>query len=229
MEATPSEPYSLRHRTGLHSSSPANAAHFAAGFSRRDLIVVVVALLAAGAIGLPVMQRMTRESRRQRCLSNLDVIGRAFSEYAAQSGGKWPWVAKLPSMDDHQPAWHGLPEVLRPFMAGQADRFRCPSDTRTLDEGSPLRSKFGEHTTYFETEGTSYEWVLQGLYGGQPVGRDPLSRSDGLGMGPADQPIVWDFGPFHAHGHETGAFNILYADFKARPERGQLKLGAGGK
>ncbi len=186
-------------------------------------------LLAAGAFGVQAMQRMSRESRRQQCLSNLEVIGRAMSEYAAQSGGKWPWVAKLPSVEDHQPAWHSLPEVLRPFMEGQAERFRCPADTRTLEEGHPLFGKFGEHTTYFETEGTSYEWVLQNLYAGQPVGRDPLTRADGFGMGAADQPIVWDFGPFHARGDEPGAFNILYADFKARPERGQLKLRISGK
>lgn len=229
MEVTPSEPYSLRRRNGLHSFPPAHAGPTRAGFSRRDLVVVVVVLLAAGAYGVPALQRMSRESRRQQCLSNLDLIGRAMSEYTAQSGGKWPWVAKLPSLEDHKPPWHSLPEVLRPFMEGQSERFHCPADSRTLDEGSPLRAKFGEHTTYFETEGTSYEWVLQNLYAGQPVGRDPLTRVDGFGMGAADQPIVWDFGPFHAHGKESGAFNILYADFKARPERGQLRLGVGGK
>jgi len=213
----------------LHSFQLQRAVRSRAGFSRRELVVVIVVLAAAGAFGLTALQRVSREARRQQCLSNLDVIGRALSEYTAQSGGKWPWVAKLPSLEDHQPPWHSLPEILRPFMEGQADRFHCPSDTRTLGEGSPLRAKFPEHTTYFETEGTSYEWVLQNLYAGQPVGRDPLTRADGFGMGAADQPVVWDFGPFHAHGNESGAFNILYADFKARPERGQLKLRVGGE
>jgi len=196
-------------------------------FSRRDLLVVIVLVGAVAGIGIPVLQRMSWESRRTQCLENLQIVGRAMSEYVLHNGGRWPSMAKLPSMEDHQPPWPGMAEVLKPFMAGQGDRLRCPSDVRVLSEDSPLRKRFPETTTYSDTEGTSYEWVLQLLYAGQPVGRDPLSRADGLGMGPADQPIIWDFGPFHRRGSEPGAFNILYADFKARPERGQLSMPVG--
>jgi len=196
-------------------------------FSRRDLIVVVVLLLAGGALGLPALQRMSREARRTECLENLRTIGAAMSAYVEQNGRRWPHMAKLPSMEDHQPPWPGMAAVLKPFMGGQEGRLRCPSDVRVLGAESPLRKRFPEKTTYFETEGTSYEWVLQLLYAGQPVGRDPLARAEGLGMGPADQPIVWDFEPFHRHGSEPGSFNILYADFVARPERGQLAVPAG--
>lgn len=200
-----------------------------AAFGRRDVIVLIVVLAAAAAFGIPTLQRVNREGRRTRCLANLSTIGTAMGEYIAHSGGHWPAVARLPSAEYHQPAWPSLPSVLSPFLGKPSDVFRCPADRRLLAEDHPLRKRFGARTTYFESEGSSYEWVLQELLAGQAVGRDPLARAEGLGMGPADQPIVWDFEPFHAHGDEKGAFNILYGDLKARPERGELRLTVGQK
>jgi len=200
-----------------------------AAFGRRDAVVLVAVIAAAAALGIPTLQRVNRESRRTRCLANLSTIGTAMGEYIAQSAGHWPAVARLPSAEYHQPAWPSLPKVLSPFLSDVSAAFRCPADRRLLAEDHPLRKQFGARTTYFESEGTSYEWVLQELLAGQAVGRDPLARAEGLGMGPADQPIVWDFEPFHAHGDEKGAFNILYGDLKARPERGQLRLTVGQK
>lgn len=197
------------------------------GFSRRDLIVVVLLLAGGAALGVPVLQRYSREARRTQCLENLQIIGRAMSEYVLHNGGHWPHMAKLPSLEDHQPPWPDMTVVLGPFMSGQMDRFRCPSDVRTLSDDSPLRKQFPARTTYYETEGTSYEWVLQLLSAGQPVGRDLLTRAGGLGIGRVDQPIMWDFEPFHRHGAEPGSYNVLYADFNARPGRGELKVRVG--
>lgn len=193
--------------------------------TRIELLVLLAVGLLIVVLAVPAVQRMRRASSRAACLKNLEIIGHALSQYTMQSGGRWPFVAKLPSMEYHAPPWPSLPTVLAPFMRGQEQVFRCPVDARELTSDHPLRKKFSASTTYFETEGTSYEWVLQEVYAGQSVGKDPLSRADGLGLGPADQPVIWEFQPFHASKrNEAGSFNILYADFKARAQRSTTQL-----
>ena len=46
-----------------------------------------------------------------------------------------------------------------------------------------------------------------------------MSRSEGFGLGAADQPILRDFDLFHT-GDGAGSLNTLYADLQARSARG---------
>jgi hypothetical protein len=107
-------------------------------------------------------------------------------------------------------------------MDHRSDAFHCPADRRILPGDSPLRKKFSEKTTYFETEGTSYEWWFGEVYGGKKVGEESLSKAGGFGMGRADQPLLSDFEPFHS-GDDQGAINTLNADLKPRTTRARPK------
>lgn len=191
----------------------------ARAIAKVEIVALIAAIAAIAWLLVPGWMSQRRESRRVECLANLERIGQGLERYIQHSGGRWPHVAKLPSAEYHAPPWPGLPAVLGPYVGGDSSLFRCPADSRLLAEISPLRKKFAARTTYFETEGTSYEWVLQELYAGQPVGKDVLSRAGSLGLGPADQPVIWEFEPFHAAADNRDALNILYADFKARAGR----------
>jgi hypothetical protein len=140
--------------------------------------------------------------------------------YMASSNDHWPFVDKLKSVSVHSPAWPTLPEVLGAYMNGGTGAFHCPADVRKLSDDNPLAARFGTRTTWFETEGTSYEWMFSEVYGGKKAGQEMLSRSGGMGVGRADQPLACDFEPFHT-GDEHGTFNTLYADLKARTSRGE--------
>ncbi|MFO0974371.1 MAG: hypothetical protein U1A27_13165 [Phycisphaerae bacterium] len=197
------------------------------GVTRAEVLVTALALAGAAVAVGAYWRSNASAARRTNCLSNLTTIGAGLLEYTLSNGGRWPYVAKLPTMDAHQPRWPSLPQVLEPWMRGRDSAYRCPADRRTLAAGSPLVAKFGQETTYYQTEGLSYEWMLGELYGGQAVGKDPLARADGLGMGPADQPVLGEFEPFHEPSPGAASFNVLYADFHARPMRGAARGATG--
>lgn len=190
------------------------------GFSRVELIAVLCLAGVAAAVALPILSSGGRgvAADRAACLANLDRIGRALSDYLEASGDRWPSVAKLKTMDVHDPPWPTLPIVLAPFVE-DPEVFHCPADSRLPPPNGPLARQYGTKTSYFETEGTSYEWQFADTYGGVKVGDDLMSRSEGFGLGRADQPLVRDFGLFH-EGDDQGTFNTLYADLKARSSRG---------
>lgn len=155
---------------------------------------------------------------RESCLSNLGRIGQAIHSYLSDNDNRWPYVSKLASAAARPSAWPTLPVVLTPYVKDHREVFRCPADHRRLESDSALLKKFPARTTYFETEGTSYEWWFGEAYGGKKVGEETLSKAGGFGMGKADQPLLSDFEPFH-RGDDQGAVNTLNADLKPRTSR----------
>lgn len=151
-------------------------------------------------------------------MANLAEIGAALSSYLSANDHRWPYVEKLASVKRHSPGWPTLPVVLEPFLAGDGEAFHCPADERRLDPDSPLAKTFASNTTWFATEGTSYEWVMGDSYGGKRVGEESLARASGFGLGRADQPLLTEFGLFHK-GDDEGALNTLNADLKPRTAR----------
>lgn len=167
---------------------------------------------------IPALAQAKVSERRRACLNNLGAIARGFSAYLAANEDRWPRAAKLKSTQDSAgKGWPLLPVVLGPFVK-EDGAFECPSDVRNLADDSPLRREHSSTTTWFATEGSSYEWWWGDLRGGHARGREPLTRAAGLGQGPADQWLLTDFEPFHA-GDDGGAINILHADLKARTSR----------
>ncbi len=156
-------------------------------------------------------------AQRAACLENLATISKALQAYLADNDHRWPAVAKLASIKTDSAKWPTLPEVLDRYVKDR-NSYHCPADQRTLSDDSPLRSKFSAKTSYFATEGTSYEWWFGEAYAGKKVGEESLGKSGGFGMGKADQPLLSDFEPFHT-GDELGAINTLNADFKQRTSR----------
>jgi type II secretory pathway pseudopilin PulG len=197
------------------SSSQSQAGRAA---SRVELLLVVVILCAAGWFIVPAISESKTVAARQECLANLGQIGKAMKAYLTANDNTWPYVAKLRSSKLHDPPWPTLPVVLESYLPADPSPFRCPADRRTLSADSPLLSKFSSRTTWFETEGTSYESWMGDAYGGRKVGQETRSEAKGFGMGLADQPLLLDFELFH-EGPGGGSFNTLFADLVARPAR----------
>ncbi len=188
-------------------------------FTKIELLVAVAVLCLGGWLILPSYSQKRVAERRAQCLANLAEIGRALESYLQQSDRHWPYVAKLASIPLHDPPWPALPKVLQPFMAGSSTEvFRCPADRRSLNADSPLAKRFPRSTTWYETETTSYEWLWGEAYGGRKVGQESITSPRGFGFGPADQPLLADFEPFH-EGDEQGSFNTLNADLKPRTSK----------
>ncbi len=188
------------------------------GVGRLEVLIAVGVLCLAAWLILPGVRRARTAAAREQCLSHLGEIANAFEAYLADNSLRWPFVAKLTTVKLHDPPWPILPEVLSAYLGGASEAFHCPADRRVLPPESPLRETFGKTTTWFDTEGTSYEYWMGGAYAGKIVGEESLSSANGFGLGRADQPLLTDFEPFH-EGDGDGSFNTLNADLKPRTTR----------
>lgn len=183
--------------------------------TRIEIAIAALAVIFGGWYLTSTLRGNNAASDRARCLENLQKIGMAIGSYLNDHAQTWPYVAKLRSFDTHEPAWKSLPVVLQPYLGENTAVLECPADARELAKDDPLASKYSRSTTWFATEGTSYEWLWGDVFGGQKVGSESLSKAAGFGMGRADQPLLRDFEPFHK-GDDAGSFNTLFADLKAR-------------
>lgn len=191
------------------------------GLAKIDVMLMVLVALA----GLIYLSRWLPlgggggAAQRAACLANLATIGKGLSAYLEANDQRWPYVEKLRSLPMHNPPWLILPDVLKPYVsAGAGEPFHCPADRRTLGEDNPLEKQYGRQTTWYATEGSSYEWIWGEAYGGKRVGEEMLAKAKGFGLGRADQPMLADFEAFHT-GDEQGPFNTLNADLKPRTAR----------
>lgn len=185
--------------------------------SKFEVLIGALVLVTLGWLLVPSIHEKSVIAQREACLANLGAMARGLSAYLKDNGDRWPFVAKLASVKLHDPPWPTLPEVLGPYV-NRREVFRCPADRRILADDSPLRERFATKTTWYETEGMSYEWLWGELYGGKKIGDESLAQAKGFGFGRADQPLIGEFEPFHAGG-DGGSFNTLNADLKPRTAR----------
>lgn len=181
--------------------------------TRFEIFVLLVVLALAGYVFVPLWRHSRAEAMRDSCLANLSAIGTGLSAYLESNNETWPSVDKLRTFtryDEHRPT---LSVVLKPYVKSEAI-WRCPADSREVED-EVLRAEFGANSTWYETEGLSYEWIWPDVYAGRRVGEEKLSRLSGRGKGRADQDLLRDFEAFHVG---VGRSNTLYADFVARTD-----------
>jgi prepilin-type N-terminal cleavage/methylation domain-containing protein len=203
-----------------------------AGFCRRgftliELLVVISILGLLSAIIVPVARNARVVSRRAKCLSNLHSIGQALQNYLSENRDTYPWAAEMRSVDRLLADLQGrkplpaLSDVLRLHAGNSREVFACPADHRLLDPGSSesdalLSEEFPSTTTYFATEGLSYEWRSQ--YNGKQPNRDIFTDREGLKLSPAVAPLLFDFQPWHGDPGDKGSVCFLFADLHAAPD-----------
>lgn len=179
-------------------------------------------LAVAGMLVLPTLGSGRVAERRAACLVNLGEISKGLTAYLNENSQVWPYVSKLRTVKLQQPPWPTLPEVIEKYVGGRKDVFACPADRRELLSDSPLIKEFGAKTTWWQTEGTSYEWMMGEGYGGHKVGEETLMKAKGFGMGRADMPLLAEFAAFH-EGDGGGSFNTLNADLKPRTAKDNIR------
>lgn len=191
------------------------------GISKIEILVGAFVVAMAGVVLVPGMRSRNVAEDRAKCLSNLEGLSKALCAYLKDSGDTWPAISKLKSVQLHDPAWPTLPLVLEKYLPSGQEVLRCPADRRELAAGHPLAKQFGRTTTWYETEGTSYEWLMGDVYAGKKIGQESLASAKGFGMGRADMPLISEFEPFHK-GDGNGSFNTLNADLKPRTARDEV-------
>lgn len=121
--------------------------HWRAGFSRTDLLAVIVALVVLGELFFAFIWRSRSSATTAVCASNLKQLGAAMAMYEQENGGRLPYAfLRFGSANDYsysKDVWDSLifPHVpLNQAGLSQKHFLRCPADTLAGVEGQTRRT-----------------------------------------------------------------------------------------
>lgn len=170
-------------------------------------LLVVVALIGLLMASLAAVRN---NARRTACASNLRQVGVALRTYLNGCNDRMPYASFMPSIDAF-PLDGNTPIRIADVLVGdagnQAKVFHCPNDQGQLERGAP-----NQHRSYFDSEGSSYEY--QTRLGGQTLEQFARRIEEFTGR---KVPVntIWilrDYNNFHAAGGTPGARRYLYID-----------------
>jgi len=190
----------------------------ASGFTLLELLVVVSVIAMLLGIALPSFSRAREQSKRAKCLANLHGVSQALQAHLTSNKDYFPDAAGLPTHPDQQ---HLPPiyEALAPQTGGSRELFRCPADRITKSKEKALSAA----ETYFEREGTSYEWAT--WFSNVKVDRGPdllITAFEGLDYDPRTTSLMYDYEAFHGGEAKVGSVNVIFADLSVRSDSSNI-------
>jgi hypothetical protein len=202
----------------------------AAGFTLRDLVVVIAALVVLGLFLVPALQRANQKSMRITCICNLKQIGTAYRIWANDNGDQFPasapqtnggWNDFLNRTDASAYAWMNYAMMSNEL--GQSPLILvCPSDER---KPANYFSNFIANTnlSYFVGVNANDTYPQSLLGGDRNLGPgttpDPeygFSPTNGRGNDVViNGPVCWSL-KMHSRGNPAGCGNIMLGDGSAQ-------------
>ncbi len=154
------------------------------GFTLVELLVVIAIIALLAGILVPSLTKAMDLGRSGACMNNLHSMGVALRMYLNQSNDIMPEVAAMPS--EVASTCPRLADVIAPYI-DHAEALKCPGD---------------RERTYFETEGSSYDFNT--MLGGRTVLNSFLSKH----WGEENVHVLYDYeNTFHGNW-----MNFLFAD-----------------
>ncbi len=176
-------------------------------FTLIELMVAITIVAIIGAIAVPELQKGVSRAQSVTCANNLRQIGVGILTYTGENDNTFPVIEPSISNPVYGPDWDGPTPTpiteLEPY--GITEQvLKCPTDVKIKSEGT---------TSYFERDGTSYQWrvivdgengVTPKIYGGRRGGYRFAK--------PSRVTICTDQRNIH-----FGRYNKLYADGHIAP------------
>ncbi|MFA7231695.1 MAG: type II secretion system protein [Victivallaceae bacterium] len=171
-------------------------------FTLIELLVTISIIAILAGILMPVLTKARERSRKTVCQSNLHQIGLALNMYLQDNRFMMPYCTMRPSDPPlFEKEFPGIATVLNPY-AGNSGIFLCPGD---IDK------------KWFNSEGSSYEWMSEFLINGQNVDGKSFVI---FGF---KKFIMMDYDNFHGPSGKLESKNYLYlnARVNGKPEMPQ--------
>jgi len=213
------------------------------GFTLVELLVVIGVIAVLIGLLLPSLSKARKSSERTRCLSNLHQIAVAYQLYLQENKQRVMRINPIPTEPSLLPfKAPSLVEVLNPYLGNTPTPpltptgvpvgngvFQCPSDQLSAKDSAASALTLPPNvnvTTYFDTEGTSYEYNFycnaSSVDPDTGVNRvwnqalaDARSARQFLPLAHEDLPLLLDFGTFHGPPDQMQSKNAMFADFHA--------------
>lgn len=183
-----------------------------------ELLVVVSVIALLMGIVLPSFSRAREQSKRTKCLANLHAISQGLQAHLNENEDYFPEAARVPTLQPDVPA---IQDVLDRQMGGSRTVYECPAD-RIIKE-----KVAGGPETYFEREGTSYEW--NEIFNHVKVTRapDPFYLIAGFKYDARTTAMMYDYEPYHGGETRIGSVNTVYGDLSVASDKADLYKGPG--
>ncbi|MDD5697843.1 MAG: prepilin-type N-terminal cleavage/methylation domain-containing protein [Victivallaceae bacterium] len=123
-------------------------------FTLVELLTVIAIIAILAGLLLPSLGGARKRAKLTQCMNNLKQIGNAFMSYTTEYDDTMPVAIQKPTYNPSSSADPRIVDVLAPY-SGNNSVFHCPMDVR------PEKDYAGntEDKTFFEAEGSSYEYV----------------------------------------------------------------------
>ncbi len=172
------------------------------------LVTIAIITLLVGILA-PSLRSARATAKRAVCGSNLRQIGIALRGYIGDNRDRLPHASFMPSvaplpLDREEPI--SIADVLSKRLGNDTGPFQCPKD-----ETGSTRPAPNNGLSYFESEGSSYEYRT--FFAGQTM-TEIANRYGQRGRSVAET-AIWvmrDYDNFHAPAGTTGARRYLYID-----------------
>ena len=179
-------------------------------FTLLELLTVMAIISFLLGIILPSLSQARRNAERTTCAAHLREVGLALRSYLDYNNDVFPYASFMPSygpfpLDGPEPLY--ITNVLRRDSVEANEVFRCPGDRPNGERPDPNQNR-----TYFDSEGSSYEyrWRLGGMSIKEFI--DHLAEHSGMRVPENTIWIFRDYENFHAPGGKPGARRYLYID-----------------
>jgi len=179
-------------------------------FTLIELLVTISVIGLLVGIMVPALSSARASAKRTACASNLRQVGAGLAMYMSANRDRFPHASFMPSMiplPDTGPKPIRIADVLK-IEVGEPQAFHCPSDIADDARLDPNRG-----LSYFQSEGSSYEYRTRPPLGGRTA-PEVSAMFDRFDIKVADNAfwVLRDYNNFHGPGGKPGARRYLYSD-----------------